>query len=723
MIKMNLRFKLLLPFVILFVALFVYSNYLLVPHYVEEQNNRQIAVEQSYVELLAAALLPSLIESDLEDIHLTLDAVAKARPHWIIKLVNLEKLRLYPMFENIEQDNSALYLITKTISLNGQKFAELKLKVDLSITAQKNQAYINKLKNYALGILVLLFALVSLFLNVLIRKPLVRMASFANSIARGNYQTPLPFSSRDEVGVLGSSLDTMRQRIQERDIAMKRHANVQETIRFVQNKFISDQDTVHVFKELQRRILDLTECETGVIGELRYDKDQCPYLYALTLDDNLQVYYGDEMPLNTSTGNVDLHSLDSLFGEVIVSGKPIVNQGPEISMAQLGFPLNIEVSVRNFMGLPLYSGSQLVGIQCLINNKSDFQIALFEDLQVLTQTVAQLIIAHRERVNLADNQIRLSQVIDHALEGIVSTDEGGAITSFNSAAERIFGYEEQQMLGQPASTLIPEDDFQQQLERVSRFFAPDQEVVQSEADLEMHGLHKNGKTIPLEVSITRVSSEAGLQYTGIMRDITERKQHEKQLSQAYEQLQEAHEQLEVQSRTDSLTGLANRGFLDQSIQKEWETASQHSDRPMSIILCDIDFFKQFNDSYGHLEGDECLRKVAAALEASFSEKDALVARYGGEEFLIMLPNTPMDIAVEKAEKMRQRIWALNYPHDCSEVAERLTISIGVNTVQPNAKVELKKAIERADLALYSAKAAGRNQVKHHLSAAERAVSA
>jgi len=722
-IAMSLRLKLLLPFVILFIGLFVHSNYVLVPHYVEQQRDKQIALEQSYVELLAAALLPDLIESDLEDIHLTLDAVAKAHSHWSIKLVNAEKLRLYPVFETPEQGVSTLYSITKPISLYDQVFAELQLKVDLSITAQKDKAFINNLKNYALGILVLLFALVSLFLDSLIRKPMTRMASFANSIAKGNYQTPLPFSSMDEMGMLGSSLDSMRQKINERDIAMNQHVKVQEAIRFVQNKYISDQDTVRVFIELQRRILDLTECETGVIVELRYDKKQCPYLHALTLDESTEVYYGDEIPLSASTGNYELHPVDSLFGKVMLSGKPTVDQGPEISIAQLGFPLSNEIAIRNFMGLPLYSGSQLVGIQCLINQKCDFQLALFDDLQVLTQTVAQLIIAYRERVNLADKEIRLRQIIDHAQEGIISTDEAGAITSFNAAAERIFGYKEHQMIGHSVNSLVPEDDFQQQLKRFSHFFAPDREVVQSEADLEMVGLHKNGKTIPLEVSITRVISEAGLQYTGIMRDITERKQHEKQLSLAYEQLQEAHEQLEVQSHTDALTGLANRRFLDLSLQAEWEAASQHIDRPMSIILCDIDFFKKFNDNHGHLEGDECLKRIAAELAASFSDKDALVARYGGEEFLIMLPNTPVDIAVEKSEKMRQRIWALNYPHESSEIADRLTISVGVNTTQPSAATELTQAIERADTALYRAKAAGRNQVLHYKPDAVEAVGA
>ena len=301
-------------------------------------------------------------------------------------------------------------------------------------------------------------------------------------------------------------------------------------------------------------------------------------------------------------------------------------------------------------------------------------------------------------------------VVDSALEGIVSIDEAGNITSLNIAAERIFGYSAKQLLGRSVGILIPPENHLNHIEAARFLLDVDNTNGRKNTEIETDVLHKNGKLIPVELSFSKVSIDGNIQYTGVVRDITERKQHESELNKAYAELQEAHELLEQQNRIDPLTGLANRRCLDESLRLEWKRAQRHQDSPLTIILCDIDNFKRYNDTYGHPAGDDCLVKVATAMRESFTRKIDLVARYGGEEFMIVLPNTSAEVAFKQADIMRQRIWGLNIDHKSSPTADRVTISVGIFTAQPTRNCKLRTAIQHADEALYDAKANGRNKV-------------
>ena len=189
---------------------------------------------------------------------------------------------------------------------------------------------------------------------------------------------------------------------------------------------------------------------------------------------------------------------------------------------------------------------------------------------------------------------------------------------------------------------------------------------------------------------------------GFMFDISERKKNE-------EELVRLQRELEALSYKDGLTGVANRRMLDQVLASEWASAYRNQ-QPLSFILLDIDFFKEYNDHYGHVAGDDCLKRVAALLEQAAARPRDLVARFGGEEFVILLPETGADAAAAVAERCRGIVLDEMIPHDGSKVAACLSISLGVGTIVPGESDVPEAFIAAVDRRLYEAKAQGRNRI-------------
>ncbi|MEW5756490.1 MAG: diguanylate cyclase [Pseudomonadota bacterium] len=182
----------------------------------------------------------------------------------------------------------------------------------------------------------------------------------------------------------------------------------------------------------------------------------------------------------------------------------------------------------------------------------------------------------------------------------------------------------------------------------------------------------------------------------------------KALEDLRRRLEESNAVLQRLSVLDGLTGVANRRHFDEVLQQEWKRASREH-APMSIILLDIDYFKKFNDNYGHQGGDDCLRRVARAISKIIKRPGDLFARYGGEEFVAVLPQTDLAGAAIIAEEMRRSVEQENIPHGHSGAADHVTISIGVATVTVSDGLEPLEAVEMADKALYMAKEQGRNR--------------
>ncbi|MFQ4142937.1 EAL domain-containing protein [Chlorogloeopsis sp. ULAP02] len=177
-------------------------------------------------------------------------------------------------------------------------------------------------------------------------------------------------------------------------------------------------------------------------------------------------------------------------------------------------------------------------------------------------------------------------------------------------------------------------------------------------------------------------------------------------SELYHQLQQANQELQRLASSDGLTLVANRRCFDDTLKTEWERLTREQ-APLSLILCDVDCFKLYNDTYGHLAGDDALRYVAKAIETVKRPAD-LVARYGGEEFAVILPNTDVEGAVVMAKDIQSNVSALKLPHPNSQVDEFITVSLGVATITPDSQSSPATLIAAADRGLYQAKAQGRN---------------
>ena len=184
------------------------------------------------------------------------------------------------------------------------------------------------------------------------------------------------------------------------------------------------------------------------------------------------------------------------------------------------------------------------------------------------------------------------------------------------------------------------------------------------------------------------------------------------IEQSYlrQKLEAANQELQRLVSIDGLTQMANRRCLDDYLDQECKRASREQ-IPISLVLCDIDFFKNYNDNYGHQEGDHCLQEVAQAISKSTNRPADLVARYGGEEFVIVLPNTDAQGSVNVAIRATEVMRSLKLPHSYSKVAPYVTISCGVATLLPSQEFEPTDLLKAADQALYKAKAEGRNCVR------------
>lgn len=195
----------------------------------------------------------------------------------------------------------------------------------------------------------------------------------------------------------------------------------------------------------------------------------------------------------------------------------------------------------------------------------------------------------------------------------------------------------------------------------------------------------------------------------LQQEIQRRKEIESALQKSQTELQQANAELYRIAHLDGLTHVANRRRFDEYIAVEWKRLAR-TQQPLSLIICDVDYFKPYNDHYGHQMGDDCLRNIAKAIEGTLKRPGDLAARYGGEEFVVLLPDTDLEGTIAVAENISQAVKNLNIPHLHSQVNKIVTLSFGVASQIPNLTESPCKLIDIADRALYQSKQKGRDRV-------------
>ena len=215
------------------------------------------------------------------------------------------------------------------------------------------------------------------------------------------------------------------------------------------------------------------------------------------------------------------------------------------------------------------------------------------------------------------------------------------------------------------------------------------------APVEVVGQRRDGSTVPLDFSIQRLSLSEPL-YVCLMHDLTIHKNVINELQRV--------------SNLDRLTNIANRRRFETVFEREWMTAAKRG-TSLSLVLLDIDYFKTYNDQYGHRAGDSCLQEVARAVADSVTHRSDLAARYGGEEFVLVLADTDENGARTVAENALRRVAGLEIPHAGSKSGDVVTVSAGIATVRPQDGGSPEALVDAADTALYRAKSGGRNRIE------------
>jgi len=227
-------------------------------------------------------------------------------------------------------------------------------------------------------------------------------------------------------------------------------------------------------------------------------------------------------------------------------------------------------------------------------------------------------------------------------------------------------------------------------------------------------LRKQDRSVEIMIKALRntfqVLSRLSLDLISVNRSLDARvAERTAELERANESLVVANKKLEIYSQTDGLLRITNRKYFDSRLHDEWNRAIREQ-YAIGLLMIDVDFFKNYNDHYGHLAGDACLQAIAKAASCKIVRAIDLLARFGGEEFVVMLPNTDMDGAHKVALSICEAVSKLQIPHAASSVADHVTVSVGVASILPDRQSTADHAVAAADRALYCAKQHGRNRV-------------
>lgn len=311
---------------------------------------------------------------------------------------------------------------------------------------------------------------------------------------------------------------------------------------------------------------------------------------------------------------------------------------------------------------------------------------------------------NREVVGMTDVKSEhlhlLNVIFDDLGDAVVTVTSDLRILAVNRAVTQLLGYEPHELIGEDLTRLVPPQHREAHRRGVEVYLACQGRTRNPNGHVDVVALSKSGAELPASLSMACTRHQGQLYITGVLRDMSRLAAARETIAKQMSELAEANARLKQLAEEDHLTGLLNRRAMQRELQQMW-TQSEPLKAPMSILLCDIDHFKLYNDTYGHLSGDRCLAAVATAIRTSVGEFGS-VARFGGEEYIVLLRPGSAVHPDEAAGWLRSAVARLALPHAASPVTSTVTMSIGA-AVHQRWHTDPESLLRHADDALYAAK--------------------
>jgi diguanylate cyclase (GGDEF)-like protein/PAS domain S-box-containing protein len=479
----------------------------------------------------------------------------------------------------------------------------------------------------------------------------------------------------------------------ERDLAEKqieRKSNLLDAINHILQLTLTDlseQALANVFLQAARR---LTSSPFGIVAEQHEGRWHVAAIH----------HTSGPTDTDTQAPNPNEHEIAALWRRIRESGSPLtLLNGPH---GQTWQPLPYcHPGLRSLLAFTLSKDYRILGFVAVADNQKGYALADQYDMEVLTQAFSETLTRKRVETAKTISEKRLNLALESANDGLWDFAPISGSIYYSPRWFGLLGYtngefpdamETWHTLTHPEDLTIMEETFTSLINGAADAFC-----------IEARMLSKTGQWLWLQVKGKTVEHDAAgavLRIVGTLSDISKYKQVEVAL-------QKANEELQRLAALDDLTQIANRRRFDDRLGQEWRRAQRDS-QYLSVIICDIDNFKNYNDAYGHLQGDQALYSVAQAVNNAVKRPMDLVARYGGEEFAIILPGTDITGAQRVAQEVQEAVASLRIAHKAPEVNGHVTLSFGVAAIVPSADLAAKILIEIADRALYRAKAQGRN---------------
>jgi diguanylate cyclase (GGDEF)-like protein/PAS domain S-box-containing protein len=514
-----------------------------------------------------------------------------------------------------------------------------------------------------------------------VTQPILSLSQAAKDMAQGRRHQPIVEPPNRELGDLAHSFNHMATRLQNSLTNLK-------TLN--QELFNSKQRLYQLLEALPVGVIVFDpqgQCLfLNRTGQLLLGMKQIPSVPIAEMAAAYRIY---------QAGTQQLYPTDALPIVQALQGKAVYVDDLEIRVRSMTIPLEVRaIPVLDGQGQVLYA------------------IQTFQNVTTRKEAEAAKRSSDHRMQRLTDN------VPGVIYRFVLRSDGSDACTYISPRCRELFGLEPEAVVADTQvmwAIVLPEDEME------IRQLLPIRSAALQPWTLEYRVRLATGEIKWIQ---NQASPEAGangaVYWDGLFLDITERKQAEAVLSdyrQHLEQqvqertiaLQEANQELERLATLDGLTQVANRRRLDLYLAQEWQRLSRDQ-QILSVILCDVDYFKRYNDYYGHQAGDYCLQRVAMAMANIVKRPADLLARYGGEEFAVVLPQTNRWGAMQVAEALRRAIVTEELAHADSDVSAYVTLSVGVATVLPSQLNSIEETIALADRALYQAKQLGRNRV-------------